>query len=198
MRIRTPLLLAVAACSVPDKQPLAGDAGVDGSTDTAPLQTTITQAPPEFSNNSVAVFEFTSNLPTAKFDCSFDRTPAQPCTSPASQTLSDGPHAFSVRATDGNGHGDDSPAEHLWSIDTVAPDTALTEAPPAADNSTMVTFRFSSNEMNVTFECSLDEGAYAPCRTGDAFGPIGDGTHSFAVRATDRAGNVDASPAIHA
>src|SRR5690606_229116 len=97
----------------------------------------------------------------------------------------------------GEGNGDASPAEHVWLIDTAAPVTTITSAPPAADNSTMVRFEFVSNEMNVSFECSLDGTAFAACRSGEEVGPIGDGAHSFAVRARDRAGNVDASPAIH-
>ena len=59
-------------------------------------------------------------------------------------------------------------------------------------------FEFKSNEQNAVFECSLDNGAFAACKSDDAFGPLGDGAHTFSVRAKDRAGNVDASPAIHA
>jgi large repetitive protein len=192
------IIIALAACSVPDKQPSTGDGGADGSTPTGPIDTQITEAPAEFSNEAVATFRFTSNHPNAKFECSVDGEKAETCVSPFSKSLADGSHTFSVRATDGEGMGDESPAEHLWTIDTVAPTTTLTEAPPAIDNSEIVTFEFSSNEMNVVFECSLDNAAFRSCKSGDSFGPVGDGTHAFAVRARDRAGNVDASPAIHA
>jgi hypothetical protein len=189
----------VAACSVPDKEAPTDDLGSNaGSGDTSPLETMITDAPPEFSNNGTAIFKFSANRDDAKFECSVDGMPAMPCTSPFSKKLGDGTHSFSVRATDGDGMSDDTPAEHLWSIDTVAPTTTLTESPPAADNSTEVTFRFTSNEMNVTFECSLDNGAFMTCKSGDLVTGIGDGAHAFAVRAKDRAGNVDASPSIHA
>jgi hypothetical protein len=198
--MRTPLvlLLATAACSVPDKQPVAGDAGTDSGDNTGPLETEITSAPDEFSPSSVATFEFRSNFSTATFMCTVDNGAPEPCTSPFSRTLADGTHMFSVRAVDTNGHTDNTPAERLWSIDTVEPTTTITEAPPVADNSTMVTFRFTSSEMNVSFECSLDNSAFTLCRSGDQFGPIGDGAHAFAVRARDRAGNVDSTPAIHA
>src|SRR5206468_1903430 len=82
-----------------------------------------------------------------------------------------------------------------WTIDTVAPQTTITMGPPPADNSVIVHFSFMANEMNCTFECSLDGSSYSPCATGDAFGPLADGAHSFAVRARDRAGNVDPAPA---
>jgi hypothetical protein len=199
--MRTQLLfgLALAACSVPDKSPLGGDGGTgDGGGISGPLETEITNAPGEFSNERLASFEFKSNVAAAKFECSVDGAAAEMCTSPFAQNLDDGTHSFSVRATDGAGTEDATPAEHLWTIDTVAPDTTLLTAPPVADNSTMVTFEFKSNEMNITFECSLDNGAFAACKSGDSVGPIADGAHAFSVRAKDRAGNVDASPAVHA
>jgi hypothetical protein len=187
------------ACSVPDKQPLAGDGGMDGQ-DTDPNgvpETTITSAPDEFSPSGTATFEFVASKPGARFECMVDGDSIGACTSPFSKALSDGPHSFSVRAISASGDSDNTPAEHLWSIDTVAPITTLTEAPALNDNSTMVHFSFISNEMNVSFECALDGAAAAPCRNGDEFGPVGDGAHSFTVAAVDRAGNVDASPATH-
>lgn len=201
MRRALVLLVAAAACRVPDKQPLTGDAGADGGLPDAPsgpVDTTITSAPPDFSNSGDARFEFTSNVADAEFRCAVDGDSPAPCTSPYTKALGDGSHTFSVRAVDGGGREDESPAERIWTIDTVAPDTTITDGPPAADNSTMVMFFFTSDEMNVTFDCSLDSADYQPCASGDAFGPIGDGAHSFAVRAHDRAGNVDASPAIRA
>jgi hypothetical protein len=195
------ILVAAAACRVPDKQPLSGDAGPDASGPDAPsgpIDTMITSAPPDFSNSGNATFEFTSNVAGASFRCAIDGDMPERCMSPYTKNLPDGSHTFSVRASDGEGREDDSPAERVWTIDTVAPDTTITAGPPPADNSTMVMFFFQSNEMNVTFDCSLDSGDYQPCMSGDSFGPIGDGAHSFAVRAHDRAGNVDASPAIRA
>ena len=193
--------LAIAACHVPDKQAPDGDGGVDAPGDTGPtgpIDTTITSAPPMFSNMGQARFEFTSNVADAEFTCSVDGAAPQTCTSPFVHDLPDGAHTFSVRADDGKGVEDDTPAEDVWMIDTAAPDTMITSGPPADDNSTMVMFFFTSDEMNVTFDCSLDSGGYQPCNSGDSFGPLGEGAHSFAVRAHDRAGNVDASPAIAA
>ena len=199
MRTLIASLVLVGACTVPDKQPDTADGGIDAPADpTATPNTTITSAPSEFSNAATATFEFESDVPGSRFVCSVNGEPAAACTSPFSRPLTDGAHSFSVRAINGEGEGDDTPAEHLWSIDSVAPITTLTEAPPGADNSTMVRYSFIANEMYVAFECSLDGGAFEVCRTGDMFGPVGDGAHSFAVRAKDRATNVDASPAIHA
>ena len=197
------LLLAcgvLAACHVPDKTALvAGDANPGGGAAgwSGSVDTMITSGPGEFSNSASARFEFDSNAPGATFMCSVDGDSPAACTSPFVKSLPDGTHMFAVHAVLGDQQ-DDTPAEAVFTIDTVAPDTTITQGPPPADNSTNVMFFFQSNEMNVTFDCSLDNAAYAPCNSGDSFGPLADGAHAFAVRAHDRAGNVDASPAIAA
>jgi large repetitive protein len=56
------------------------------------------------------------------------------------------------------------------------------------------TFEFSSSEAGSTFECSLDGTAFVACNSPDGV-KVKKGKHSFAVRAMDAAGNVDASPA---
>jgi hypothetical protein len=204
--VRGALVLAAAACaagcSIEQKVPLI-DGGVDAPPTDAPPdrdapETTITAAPPKFSPTGVSTFRFASDDPEARFECSIDGDTPIACQSPYTRTLGDGSHTFAVRAIDRAGNSDDTPAEHVWTIDTVAPDTMITVAPPAADNSPTVRFEFRSNEPNTVFECSLDNGPYAACASGDMFGPLGDGAHAFAVRARDRAGNVDASPAIRA
>jgi hypothetical protein len=194
-------LCALAACKVADKQPL-GDGGVDGSggSDGMPgvPDTSIDDGPGEFSNSGQASFAFSANMAGATFQCRVDNEVPKPCTSPYVRALPDGTHTFSVRAVLASGVGDDTPAERTWTIDTVAPTTTITKAPPAADNTVMPVFMFTSNETSVTFDCSLDNAGFVACQPGQTFGPIGDGPHSFAVRARDRAGNVDASPAIYA
>lgn len=201
MRVRALTLCLLGACSVPDKQAVEADAGVDAAIppgeEGAP-NTMITDAPAEFSPVAAATFRFASDIATATFLCTIDGETPLACSSPYTRTLNDGPHTFSVRAVDSLGNSDDTPAEHPFSIDTVMPQTILMDAPPALDNSVMVHFTFDSNERNVVFDCSLDGAAYALCVSDAEVGPIGDGAHSFAVRARDRAGNVDSSPSIHA
>jgi Concanavalin A-like lectin/glucanases superfamily len=194
--------VAAAGCSVEKKFPLT-DAGVDAPPMDAPgddqaPETSITASPDKFSRIGVSTFRFGSDDPDAKFECSIDGDTRVACHSPYSRALGDGSHTFSVRAIDRAGNGDPTPAEHVWSIDTVPPDTTITVSPPAADNSASVRFEFRSNEANTAFECSLDSGTYQVCTSGALFGPLGDGAHAFAVRAKDRAANVDSSPAIFA
>lgn len=199
------LALAVAAmsCVVPEKVPPADvdvDAGTEpdaGVEDREAPETTITAAPDALTRAAGSTFQFTADE-AATFTCSFDGEPAFDCQSPLTRTLPDASHSFSVRATDLAGNPDETPAEHVWTIDSVPPQTTITKAPPAADNSVVVDFEFVSNDDAASFDCSIDSADYAPCASGDAFGPLGDGAHSFAVRARDLAGNTDASPAVHA
>jgi concanavalin A-like lectin/glucanase superfamily protein len=188
-------------CKVADKHPDMPDAGAGdagGPVDTRAPDTRIDQSPAAFSNSGQATFRFSSDEPGATFECRVDDEAAQPCQSPYVRTLPDGPHSFSVRAVDPAGNGDDTPAERVWTIDTVPPDTILLTGPPAADNSVAAQFTFRSSEDNVGFDCSIDNTGYLPCTSGQSFALAGDGPHSFAVRAHDRAGNLDASPAIYA
>ncbi len=202
-------VIAVTGCTVPDKflaDPDGGggtiDGGIDarvepdGGVDTTAPETTIDTAPPEYSAEGLAAFAFSADE-DATFVCGFDGETPVSCTSPYSRALSDGPHTFSVRATDLAGNQDDTPAEHVWSIDSVAPTTTITVAPAAIDNSINGMFAFSSNEANATFQCSLDGGAQTACTSPFSYGPLAKGAHTFAVRASDQAGNSDATPAMH-
>jgi hypothetical protein len=82
--------------------------------------------------------------------------------------------------------------------DTVAPDTSITDGPMGQGRGPAATFTFTSSEPGSTFECSLDGGAWAPCSSPATFNKLATGEHELRVRATDRAGNTDASPAARA
>jgi hypothetical protein len=200
--MRSFLLLAalLGACTV-DAKYLSGDgappdAGPDSGVDMTAPETTIDEAPAGVTNVDAPTFHFSSNEASATFACSVDGAEPTPCESPVSLSLDDGPHTFAVRATDGAGNQDDTPAEHVWTIDTVAPETTIGSAPPSVDNSVDVSFEFTAAE-TVQFACSVDGGAYAACTSPRVLTGLADGVHTFAVRATDVAGNVEASAASH-
>src|SRR4029079_17870182 len=100
------------------------------------------------SNASSATFRFTSDDPAATFQCTVDHDTPVACTSPFTRILGHGPHAFSVRAGDAAGNTDDSPAEHQWVIDTVAPETTITKAPAPKDNTDKRRNKFTSDDQN--------------------------------------------------
>jgi hypothetical protein len=80
--------------------------------------------------------------------------------------------------------------------DTTAPDTSITSGPADPTTSTSASFSFTATESGSTFQCKLDSGAYAACASPKAYTGLSAATHSFSVRATDPAGNNDASPAM--
>lgn len=91
--------------------------------------------------------------------------------------------------------GEDQQGFARFSLDTVAPDTSLTDQPPALSNSSAASFAFRSTEKSSTFRCALDGSAFAGCTSPASYSGLADGPHSFQVAAVDQAGNVDASPA---
>jgi hypothetical protein len=85
--------------------------------DTAPPDTSIDSGPAGSGNGPSASFEFSSTEAGSDFACSLDGGAAQPCVSPQAYTgLADGPHTFSVTATDPHRNADPSPATRSWSV----------------------------------------------------------------------------------
>jgi RNA polymerase sigma factor (sigma-70 family) len=74
--------------------------------------------------------------------------------------------------------------------DTTAPRVSLTGGPAASTPETTTTFGFSANEPGVTFACKVDGGGWQPCESPRSVTGLAVGPHTFAVRATDKAGNV--------
>ncbi len=163
-----------------------------------PPETTIDVAPSDPSSDASPAFEFSSSEPGSTFECRIDGGAWGACTSPASYAgLGDGSHTFQVRATDVAGLTDPTPATHTWTIDTAAPNTTLDDVPADPSNDDAPSFEFSASEPGSTFECRLDGGAWAACSSPETVGLLSDGSHTFDVRATDAAGNADATPASY-
>jgi RNA polymerase sigma factor (sigma-70 family) len=80
--------------------------------------------------------------------------------------------------------------------DTTAPRVSLTGGPPAATTpETAATFAFTASEPGASFACQVDGGPWQPCASPRTLDGLAVGAHSFAVRATDGAGNVGAAAA---
>jgi Bacterial Ig-like domain len=164
--------------------------------DTVAPQTAIDSGPSGLTNDSTPTYTFSSE-PGASFQCRVDTGAFAACTSPhTTAALADGARTFEVRATDTAGNTDASPASRAITVDTAAPQTTIGDAPPATTSSTSATFTFSS-EAGATFECALDGAAFASCTSPRQYTGLATGGHQFQVRATDAAGNVDGTPAVH-
>ena len=48
-----------------------------------------------------------------------------------------------------------------------------------------------------SYECKMDNGSFSPCSSGDTWLVFVEGSHTFAVRAIDHAGNADGIPATY-
>ena len=82
-------------------------------------------------------------------------------------------------------------------VDTVAPVVTLDEVPESPTTERSASFAFSADEEVRKFECRLDDGPFQDCVSPHNLpGPLAFGEHTFAVRATDFAGNTG-EPARH-
>jgi hypothetical protein len=84
--------------------------------------------------------------------------------------------------------------------DATAPNTTISNGskPDPTTKSTSGKFQYSSSDSGSTFECSLDGSAFNNCGSGGFnYSGLDDGGHTFDVRATDPAGNLDGSPASY-
>jgi parallel beta-helix repeat protein len=172
--------------------------------DTTPPETNIVSGPSSSTTSTSASLEFSSSESGSTYRCRLDSQQEfafMACTSPKTYTgLSLGSHIFEVRAIDPAGNVDQSPSVHTWTIetapqDTTPPETTIVTKPADPSTSTSAQFAFSSSESGSTFECKLDAGSFATCTSPVSLSGLALGSHTFEVRATDAAGNEDATPA---
>ena len=126
-----------------------------------------TAGPVGTTGDSTPTFAFASNETGSTFQCHFTGLPFVACPSPYTRTapLSDGTHAFFVKAIDAAGN-ESATVARQFVVDTTPPQTTITSGPAA--NSTTAdrtpTFGFSSSEANSTFQCRYDTKVFAPAR----------------------------------
>jgi hypothetical protein len=151
-------------------------------------------------SDSTPTLTFSSADSGATFECRIDSTDDAdfaPCSSPFTPTspLSDGPHTLDVRAVNGMGNFDPTPARVTFTVDTVPPTTTITSGPEGPTADTTPTFTYTA-EPGSTFACAIDSDPLASCpASGFTAPPLSLAPHMFSVRATDAAGNVEATPA---
>lgn len=189
--VRVPLCLwlcsafALAAC---------GDDG-GGTSKDAP-DTVLGETPSAISNQRLAHFTFSATGTVTDFSCKLDDGGASRCTSPFDFEVGDGAHVLTVTARN-ESVADATPAVFSWMVDATPPDTTITVGPPSLDNSTtaIIEFTGSPTEDVDHFECALDTATFTPCSSPQMYVALVPGPHDVRVRAVDKAGNPDATPA---
>ena len=130
---------------------------------TAP-KTTFSAGPSGPTNDNTPVFQFKANDDGATYECQVDSGGWQTCGSPATTTpLPDGPHTFSVRATDAVFNVEAPPVTRSFTVDTVAPNATITKKPPKRFFKQRVKFKFATDEPGATFQCMLDNLPWRSC-----------------------------------
>ncbi len=97
-----------------------------------------------------------------------------------------------MRSDDPAGHWSDLRAAAFAPISD--PDTSVVSGPQGTLASGDATFTQSS-DLGSSFQCQLDNGAWDTCSNQRSYAGLADGPHEFAVRAVDRRGRTDQSPA---
>jgi len=157
--------------------------------------TALLSHPSKLTRNRTASFRFSSSLAGSTFQCHLDRSPYAACTAPATvRSLTHGTHTFYVRAGK-DGAFDATAAKWTWRVDLKAPNTTIPKAPPARLAVGPARFRFRSSETGSTFQCRLDGKKYRTCSVQKTYRGLARGRHVLRVRAKDRAGNLDPTPA---
>ncbi|WP_276497263.1 Ig-like domain-containing protein [Pontibacter litorisediminis] len=126
---------------------------------------------------------------TAGSDGKWELTPAN--------ALAEGTQQLTARATDLAGNTSQASGTRTFTVDTKAPETTIAAGPPKVSNSSQATFTFSSNEQSVSYEVSVDGGAYTGSGSSFTARNLSEGNHTLSVRATDGAGNTDQTPATY-
>ncbi len=178
--------------------------------DTQAPDTQITDKPALLLNATSASFSFTGDdtggSGVASFECRLDSNAPEAwatCTSPKPYLdLAEGSHKFEARAVDNAGNADGTPAVYSWTVDTKAPESLIDSGPPAVSSSATANFSFHGEDPGgsggITLQCrrdSTEQADWQPCTTPLKYTLLAEGSHSFEVRATDAAGNTDATPA---
>jgi hypothetical protein len=79
--------------------------------------------------------------------------------------------------------------------DTTPPETTITKGPKGTIEKDTAKFRFTSDEVGSTFECKAPGKRFKKCSSPKKLKNLDEGKQKFKVRAIDKAGNVDPTPA---
>jgi N-acetylglucosamine-6-sulfatase len=165
-----------------------------------PPQTTIDSSPSPVTGGVGLTFTFSSSETGSVFQCRLAPSGDWAnCASPKTYNgLAEGPYTFEVRAIDAAGNTDPTPASRAFVLDLRPLGTRITRAPGGVTPDRTPTFRFKATGGTdlARFECSVDARSFRACTSPATVHPrLSFRRHTFRVRAVDKAGNADGSPA---
>jgi hypothetical protein len=85
--------------------------------------------------------------------------------------------------------------EHVFRRDVSAPDTSISSKPAAYTGSTSASFVLAADDSEAVFHYELDGASWISTVKNFTLTGLAEGTHTIRARATDQAGNTDATPA---
>lgn len=149
----------------------------------------ITAGPTGLVASASATFEFTLSGDAVGATCALDNATPTSCTTGTSYTsLSQGAHTFYVRSVDPTGNAS-AAATRTWTVDTVAPTwPSFRSIPQGVSSSSSAFFQWWS-DASATYTCTVDSAPVACSSSSASLSGLTEGSHTFAVTATDAAGN---------
>lgn len=160
----------------------------------APRRPRITAGPNDPTSQSAASFAY-ADSGWVSFRCSLDGAAYAACGSGTNGAraypgpLVEGGHTFRVVATRA-GSLPSLPDVWRWTVDrTPPPAPTFGKTPDGQTSDTAAAFRYRDDEKGSSFRCRLDVGPYVPCGARITYIGLGQGSHTFCVRALDAAGN---------
>jgi subtilisin family serine protease len=164
---------------------------------TSPLpETTVLAGPPSLTPSRSAPFSFGGGgaIGTTVFEGSLDGGPWTVENAATVLVVGTGTHTLLVRARDGLGRVDPTPASWTWTVDDVPPTVRITAGPKAGAfaHVATATFAFTSDDSAAHFECTVDDPSrlhLKPCTSPYTLRNLRNDAHNFTVFAVDTAGN---------
>jgi len=149
----------------------------------------ITGGPTGLVNTTSATFDFTLSGDAVGATCALDNaTPASCTTGTSYSSLSQGAHTFSVRSVDPAGNAS-AAAIRSWTVDSVPPSWfGWWNVPQWVSASSSAFFQWQP-DASATYACTLDTSPVSCSSSSASLNGLTEGSHTFAVVASDGAGN---------
>jgi hypothetical protein len=158
--------------------------------DNTPPVISVSSTPPSATSSLTAQFVFTvtDNLSgVASVQCSLDNAAFSSCVSGTTLNVAVGAHNYQIKATDNAGNTSQA-YSYSWTVSAAAiANITLSSNVTSPTKSGSATFTFSSSASGSTYQCSVDNAAFASCSSPNTLSAA-EGSHSFSVKGIDSSG----------